>query len=118
MGARLRPRIVLAAVALAAAVAGCGTSSSSSSAAPNTVTIVNFSFSPASASVAVGTTVTWTNQDGSTHTATSDPGGPAGFDTGNITPGHAQTFTFAVAGTYGYHCNIHQYMKATITVTP
>ncbi len=26
-------------------------------------------------------------------------------------------FTFTTAGTFAYHCNIHPYMKATITVT-
>ena len=26
-------------------------------------------------------------------------------------------FTFTKAGTFPYHCNIHPYMKATITVT-
>jgi plastocyanin len=36
------------------------------------VAIQNFSFSPSTVSVAPGGTVTWTNNDGASHTITSD----------------------------------------------
>ncbi|HEU5441896.1 MAG TPA: plastocyanin/azurin family copper-binding protein [Ktedonobacterales bacterium] len=75
-----------------------------------------YSFSPNSKSVKVGTTVTWTNNSAAPHTVTSD-GGPASFD-GNVgSDGGTFSFTFTKAGTYTYHCNIHPYMKASITVT-
>lgn len=116
-----RPRVALAAgaAALLAVLTGCGSSSDTSSGATasGSVTIQNFAFSPATISVKVGTTVTWTNQDSTAHTATSDPGTPASFDSGNITQGKSATFTFQQAGTYAYHCSIHTYMKATVTVT-
>jgi plastocyanin len=117
-----RSAFALGAAALLAVAVGCGSSSESPStsaagAGPNAVTIQNFAFSPATMSVKAGTTVTWANQDATTHTATADPGGPASFDTGNITQGSSKSFTFQTAGSYPYHCSIHTYMKATITVT-
>ncbi|HET7001380.1 MAG TPA: cupredoxin family copper-binding protein [Puia sp.] len=79
----------------------------------NTVSIVNMSFTPATLTVSVGTTVTWTNNDGMTHTVTSDA---SGFDSGDITMGSKYSKVFSVAGTYAYHCTIHPAMKGTIVV--
>ena len=79
----------------------------------NSVSIVNMSFSPATLTVTVGTTVTWTNNDGITHTVTSDV---TGFDSGDITMGSKYSKVFSVAGTYSYHCTIHPTMKGTIVV--
>lgn len=105
--------------ALAAAASGCGSSGDTSVTplGPNDVGIQNFSFGPDPLTVKVGTTVTWRNRDSDTHTATADSGDPVMFDTGNIAGGKNGTVTFATAGTYHYHCNIHQYMTGTITVT-
>jgi plastocyanin len=80
-----------------------------------TVTIAGFAFAPATLSVTAGTTVTWTNQDATTHTATADDG--KAFDCRPIAAGASMSFTFATPGTYAYHCAIHPTMKATITVT-
>ncbi|GAC1580242.1 MAG: hypothetical protein NVS3B18_13890 [Candidatus Dormibacteria bacterium] len=79
-----------------------------------TVDIKDFAFKPTPLSITKGTTVTWKNSDASTHTAAGDH---SEFDTGNIAPGATGSFTFASAGTFTYHCGIHQYMTATITVT-
>jgi plastocyanin len=38
------------------------------------------------------------------------------FDSGTIQPGGTFSFKFTSAGTFAYHCNIHPYMMATITV--
>jgi len=78
------------------------------------VRIAGFAFAPDSRSVKVGDSVTWTNQDGATHTVTADDGA---FDSGNLAGGKAFSFTFEEAGTYAYHCNIHQSMTGTVTVT-
>ena len=79
----------------------------------------NFAFSPATLTVKVGTTVTWTNMTQAPHTVTSDDG--KSFDSGIATPipasGGTFSFTFKQAGTFGYHCQIHPFMKATIIVT-
>jgi plastocyanin len=97
--------------------ASSGSSSGSGSAgatSSNAITISNFMFSPMSVSVAPGSTVTVTNKDSVAHTLTATGGQ---FDTGNIDGGQSKTFTApSKAGTYGYICNIHQYMQGTIVV--
>jgi plastocyanin len=86
----------------------------------SSVTIVNgarvlttTAFSPNPLNISKGTTVTWTNSDSTTHTATS-----AGtFDTGNIAAGtKSNAITFSTAGTVQYHCSIHPTMVGTINV--
>ena len=67
---------------------------------PVTVTITN-RLEPAVISVAPGTAVTWRNADGERHRIRSISG-PEEFDTGNLDPGEAATFTFNAAGTYQY----------------
>jgi plastocyanin len=65
--------------------------------------------------VATGTTVTWVNNDGIPHTATSDTGV---WDSGILSSGQSFAFTFAQPGTYPYHCAIHgaASMSGTIVV--
>ena len=78
------------------------------------VSIVDFDFAQGARWSAVGTTVTWTNDDSSTHTATGDDGE---FDTASLPPGDSGEFTFEEAGTFTYHCDIHPTtMKAEIVV--
>jgi plastocyanin len=76
------------------------------------VTIQNLAFSPASTTVNVGDTVTWSNRDLLTHTATADGGA---FNL-TIAPGDIKSFVFTAAGTYAYHCSIHPTMTGTVTV--
>ena len=79
------------------------------------VSISGFSFDPGSFSfpAANNVAVTWTNNDGVTHTVTSDTGA---FASGNLAPGMTFSNAFPAPGTYGYHCSIHTSMKGTITV--
>ncbi len=77
------------------------------------VTISGFAFSPATLTVKAGTTVTWTNNDPTAHTVTSDNGA---FDSGNVASNGAFSYTFASAGTFPYHCAIHASMKASVVV--
>jgi|GEM_PF-3531976 len=83
--------------------------------ANHSVNIQSFAFSPSSLTIDVGDTVEWTNNDGTSHTATSTSG-PASFDSGTIGSGSSFSFTFTTAGTYDYQCNIHTSMTASITV--
>jgi plastocyanin len=120
-------RIALCAVALtvAFAAAGCGSSSSSKSsasaattgtptAAANTITITNFMFG-GPITVTAGSTVTVKNADTTTHTVAADD---KSFDTGEIHAGATATFVAPMAaGTYKFHCNIHNYMTGSLTVT-
>jgi plastocyanin len=115
--------VIVAAASLA--ILGCskdssnpsGTSSSPQNQPPaqsNTVSMINIAFSPSTLTVSKGTTVTWQNNDGVTHTSTSDDGL---WDTGNIAPGSSKGVTFSNAGTFKYHCTIHgPTMSGTIVV--
>jgi plastocyanin len=82
-------------------------------AAQHAVSIAGFAFAPDSVTVKVGDSVKWTNNDGTTHTATADDGS---WDTGNISGGSSASVTFAKAGTFAYHCAIHRTMQGTVVV--
>ena len=122
---RVPVRRTLALTAVLLGVAGCGGSSTMSPSPTTasmpaisgavTVDIKNFMFQPSPITVKAGTRVTWTNQDpqGTSHTATANQGG---FNTGSIAPGASATVMLSTPGTYTYHCTIHQFMTATITV--
>ncbi|MDP2958218.1 MAG: Ig-like domain-containing protein [Longimicrobiales bacterium] len=77
-----------------------------------TVTMGAATFSPTSAEISVGGVVTWVNPSAIPHDV--DFGTPAMriavFDTGQ------RSMTFPVAGTFGYHCNLHAGMTGTIAV--
>jgi plastocyanin len=84
--------------------------------ATRTVVIQGFSFNPAHITVKRGTRVTWINRDMTKHTATASNGA---FDSGILRPGQSYSHTFKTAGrTNKYHCEIHPFMKGSVTVTP
>jgi plastocyanin len=70
-------------------------------------------FSPQREVVLIGDTVTWRNQDSSSHTATASDGS---FDSGNLVPGATFSQTFPTAGIHVYVCKIHRYMRAEVDV--
>jgi plastocyanin len=87
------------------------------------VSVTNNVYDPNAKSVAVGATVVWawdtcTQSGYSTptcyqHSVTWDDGtGSATQDQGTYSK------TFAVAGTYNYHCKVHPEMTGTVTVGP
>jgi plastocyanin len=90
-----------------------GSNPASTPAAAAAVTIANFAFAPPSLQIAAGTTVTFTNNDTTAHTATADDGS---FDTGTIDPGTSAEITFNTPGTYTYKCKFHASMTGTIIV--
>lgn len=83
----------------------------------NAVTIQNYAFAAKDIKVKVGATVTWTNQDDVSHTITADTASADAPSSQLISKGKTYSFTFKKAGTYSYHCNLHPYMKGTVTVT-
>ena len=89
--------------------------SATSVAADVAVTIDNFRFTPPEITVPAGTTIRWTNQDGPTHTVTSDTAGT--FDSGNLATNASFSFTFSTPGTFPYHCAIHPTMLGKVIVT-
>lgn len=82
------------------------------SAGEASITIENFAFSGAT-SVSAGTTVTVTNQDGVTHTWTSEDDV---WNSGGLSSGDSFEYTFDEPGEYSYFCSIHPTMEGTITV--
>jgi plastocyanin len=99
-----------------------GTENSAAQSAPANgvghVQIKDFVYAPATITVSAGTTVTFTNDDSAPHTATSGPSPtPDGvFDTGTLTKDDSKTVKLTKPGTFAYYCDIHPFMKATVTV--
>jgi plastocyanin len=86
---------------------------SAATAAPGTVVIEDYEFVPQELEVNVGDTVTWANRDAFNHyVVTTD----RSIDSGLITPGSSWSKPFATPGTVEYYCDIHNYMRGTITV--
>ena len=71
-------------------------------------------YKPDNAQVSAGK-VTWSNKDSVPHTATADDNS---FDTGNIQPGASGTADIKSSshGKIPYHCTIHPWMKASLTI--
>ena len=82
--------------------------------ASDQVTIVDFGFDPAHVTVPVGTTVTWTNQDDTSHSIEDRSGEPSGPP---LALGDEFSRTYDEAGSFPYVCGIHNYMQGTVTVT-
>jgi plastocyanin len=79
------------------------------------VAISGFAFNPPSLNITVGTTITWTNQDSTTHNVKADDNS---WGSNDLNKGDTFSYTFNQAGTYSYHCGFHANMKGTITVVP
>jgi hypothetical protein len=75
--------------------------------------MVDFAFEPSSVEVQAGTTVTWTNDGQTPHTATADDGS---FDSGNVAPGQSFSQAFEQPGTFDYHCEFHPQMTGAVVV--
>jgi plastocyanin len=80
------------------------------------VSIENFAFSPQTIEIAVGDTVTWTNNDSTSHTASQSPSG-SGFQSGTLAPGASFSQTFDTPGTYDYFCEFHANMTGAVVVS-
>ena len=84
---------------------------------PGAIDIKDYSFTPAAATAKVGDKVTWTNHDDNAHYVKSDSPDTT-LDSGTMDPGgQPYAVTFTKAGTYAYHCNIHNTMKGTVVVS-
>jgi plastocyanin len=128
MGSATPPRtgaVCLLLAVFAIAIAGCGSSggtgstsststSASSGSSTHAVTIKEYTFKPANITVPVGTTVDFSNEDTTAHTATSTESGV--FESGAIQPGKKGSVTLKKAGTFTYYCAFHPFMKGTIVV--
>ena len=77
------------------------------------VAIKGFKFTPAELTVEAGTELTVTNEDDAAHTLTAKDGS---FDTGNLDGGDSGSITVDEPGEHEFFCEIHQYMRGSITV--
>jgi plastocyanin len=105
-------RLWLAGLAAASTLA-CGGSGDNMTGPPSgDITVGNNFFSPPSFGVATGGTVTWAwNSSGVDHNVTFD-----NIDVHSPTQSSGTyTYTFATAGTFTYHCTIHD-MHGTVVV--
>ncbi|MAE56996.1 MAG: YHYH protein [Candidatus Poseidoniia archaeon] len=70
-------------------------------------------FLPEDLTINVGDTVTWTNDDDSSHTVTAEDDY---FHSGTIGEGATWSYTFTETGTYDYGCNFHGGMEGSVSV--
>ncbi|HEX6939814.1 MAG TPA: cupredoxin domain-containing protein [Longimicrobiales bacterium] len=107
------PAIAIAVVALACSDDdGTGPTDGNAPAAI-TIEMRNLSFQPQVDTVAVGGTVTWRNEDSEEHNTIADDGEWASE---NIGVDGTFQHTFDAAGSYDYHCSLHENMTGTIVV--
>lgn len=98
-----------------------GTVAASPTAVAPTISITDTGFSPATLTVAAGTTVTFVNNGQAPHWPASDPHPThtalAGFDAKRgLQTGETYSFTFAQAGTWGYHDHLNAQLTGSVTV--
>jgi len=72
-----------------------------------------YKFSPANVTVQAGSKVVWTNNSDAPHTVTADD---SAFDSGSFSENGTFEQTFDTPGEFAYHCTIHDYMHAKVTV--
>jgi plastocyanin len=114
-----RVRAGLVSLCIAGALIGVGAVGNGGAATPaakskSTITIKDFKFKPTPFKVKAGAKVTVKNADDTTHTLTADKGA---FDAGEIESGDSGSVVVKKPGTYKYHCEIHNFMKGSITAT-
>lgn len=61
-------------------------------------------FNPSQLTIPVGTTITFTNKDNASHSATETNGL---FDSGTVKSGSSYSYTFTSKGTFYFYCNYH-----------
>lgn len=77
------------------------------------VCLQGYDYVPGELTVAVGDTVTWTSISNLTHTVDADD---HSFESDLMNYGDSFEHTFAAAGVYAYHCDLHPLQLGTITV--
>jgi plastocyanin len=78
------------------------------------VSIRDFFFNPSQITIVPGTTVVWVNEGNHPHTVTANDGS---FDSETLLPGQSFMATFQGRGTISYFCEIHPFMRGSVTVS-
>src|SRR5262245_55192127 len=99
------------AVLLALILAGSVTASA---AILTNVNIVDNAFNPGAIAIQVNDRVKWSWVGGNPHSSTSDTGI---WDSDVHGTGFSFTNLFSAAGSFPYHCTVHGFMTASISVT-
>lgn len=107
-------RVASSGVGAPASGASAATSGAAGTDAPISV-IDKVKFLNGELRVVAGTTVVFDNVDSQAHTAISDDNST--FDTGLIAAGAKASVTLEKPGTFAYHCSLHPFMKAQVTVS-
>ena len=88
--------------------AAAGASAPAAAASPARITVKTFIFAPQKTTVPAGTTVTWDNQDGTTHTVVAGTRAkPTGDFDLELRPNGSARHTFEAPGAYRYVCDLH-----------
>lgn len=90
-----------------------GEGGSESAGGASTVAIKGFKFAPADLTVEAGQPLQVVNEDDVPHTLTA---ADDSFDTGELSGGEEAELTIEEPGEHPYICEIHQYMRGTVTV--
>jgi plastocyanin len=78
-----------------------------------TVVAKDVAYDPDTVHVSAGETLSFRNEDNTTHTLTADDGQ---FDTGEVPAGGASVIVIAGPGPISFHCEIHASMTGTVDV--
>jgi plastocyanin len=105
--------VFLVAAACSSSSTMVANSCGSSGASANISASDGLTFAPSTATITHGQSVCWQNNGSVGHTVTSNDG--TSFNT-SLPSGQIFVHTFATAGSFPYHCNIHAGMTGTITV--
>jgi plastocyanin len=101
------------AVVAALLIGALGVVSPAPQIATATVHIKNFAYVPPKLTVHAGERVTFVNDDDEAHTVTATD---KSFDSAGMDTNDKWQHVFAKPGTYTYFCQMHPYMKGTVTV--
>jgi len=77
------------------------------------VSIQNQQFTPSQLNILVGQSITFINNDSTTHQIVSDT---SEFNSGQIEPGMSAEIYFSDPGTYQFHCNLQSGIKGIVSV--
>lgn len=80
-------------------IISCSKSNSNNNAQGTTISITSTGFSPATLTVVTGSSVTWMNNDSTSHSITSTDGS---IKSGTIASGSSYSKSFTSAGTFSY----------------
>jgi plastocyanin len=102
-------------IALAIAAAVTLLAATPAAAAPQTTTvhIKNFQYVPQSITIHAGDNITFVNDDDEAHTVSATD---KAFDSGGLDTNQKWQHVFKTSGKFNYFCEMHPYMKGTVTV--